>query len=318
MYDIEEVEALEAALDALGDSPTAAQILDVLKAGYRDAAVATALKRTAGGGGGGSSSFESFPFTSEDVQAICDNGVAATLTIFDEPNAGILFTAVTPGAAGNSITVELLAPGGTAALAVDVTDTAISVTLHDVDGTLVSTAAQVIAAVNNDGAASALVTATNAPGSTGAGIPDAAAESPLDNGADPSGVNFLALTTGHPGDRIFGTYCNIETSMNNFSGGCQLAAILDPEGPAGDATALGGAQEWDITSTADTVENGVSLTSLANSAAHIADAGAYWPLTVSEETTIGVILTDDTEDQKAYDELTRKNATQESLMRALR
>ncbi len=98
--------------------------------------------------------------------------VAATLTLGRlAANTQIVLTAATPGLGGNAISVRLLDPGAPdAALAVSVTQKAIAVTLATDDaGALTSSAGDVIAALNDDPDASALVSAANAPGSTGAG-----------------------------------------------------------------------------------------------------------------------------------------------------
>ena len=96
----------------------------------------------------------------------------ATLTL-GAGNAAILLTSKLAGVAGNMISVRLAAPAGAnAALGVVVTGNDILVNLATgaVAGTVTSTAAQVIAAITGNAAADALVTATNAAGSTGAGV----------------------------------------------------------------------------------------------------------------------------------------------------
>lgn len=101
-------------------------------------------------------------------------------------NNAITFTSKVRGTAGNATTIALVDPSATsAALAVTVTGTAISVSLATgANDAITSTAAQVIAAVNAHAAASALVTASNTGASTGAAAVVAVAPGALTNGAD--------------------------------------------------------------------------------------------------------------------------------------
>ncbi len=88
--------------------------------------------------------------------------VAATLTTgVTSSNTAILYTAVTTGTTGNTISLAYVGPGTpNASLSVAVVGQAITVNLAtDTGGTPTSTAADVIAAVNGSGPASALVTA---------------------------------------------------------------------------------------------------------------------------------------------------------------
>jgi len=98
---------------------------------------------------------------------------AATLqTGRTSADTAILYTAASAGMAGNAITVELADPGSnSAALAVTVSGTAITVTLAtDVAGAITSTAQEVIDAIAAAPEAAALVTASNATGSDGSGV----------------------------------------------------------------------------------------------------------------------------------------------------
>lgn len=98
-----------------------------------------------------------------------DAKVAATLATGTEGgNNGITWAAVRGGVPGNSITVALVNPGGTGALSVAVSGKAITVTLGRTSGTITSTAAQVITAIQASVAASALVTVDDTGASTGA------------------------------------------------------------------------------------------------------------------------------------------------------
>ncbi len=98
---------------------------------------------------------------------------AATLTTGRSAiNTEIVFTAASTGTAGNTITINLVDPGGeTQALAVAVAGQAITVSLAtDVSGAITSTAEDVIDAVNADAPAAALVTAAHGGASTGLGV----------------------------------------------------------------------------------------------------------------------------------------------------
>lgn len=83
--------------------------------------------------------------------------VPSTLT-----NQGVTYTAVTPGVAGDAITVALVDPSAnSAALGVAVASNAITVNLAtDGTGAITTTAADIVAAINGNSAASALVSAS--------------------------------------------------------------------------------------------------------------------------------------------------------------
>lgn len=103
----------------------------------------------------------------------------------DDDNA-ILFTAVTPGTAGNSVTVTLAVSGNETPLGVTVVGSAITVAVKTGgDGAPVSTAAEVVKAVNDSEAASALVVADASinPDGEGAGVVAAASATNLAGGA---------------------------------------------------------------------------------------------------------------------------------------
>ncbi len=96
-----------------------------------------------------------------------------SLVAAEAPKAVVLTSKAWGHEGGNGITGQIVAgTGANAPLAVSVTDRAITVTLGTgADGAANSTAAQVIAAINANPAASALVTAAPYRGNTGAGIP---------------------------------------------------------------------------------------------------------------------------------------------------
>lgn len=98
-------------------------------------------------------------------------------------NQSITYTADTPGTEGNTITVAIVAGGAgqeSRALSVDVTGTAIVITpATDGAGAITTTRADVVAAVNGDVDAAALVTAAG----VGATVITALAATPLTGGS---------------------------------------------------------------------------------------------------------------------------------------
>ena len=113
------------------------------------------------------------------------NAVAALLTTsLTGTNNDMVFTAVTKGTAGNTITIAYVDPAvETATEVVTVTGTAIVVTLRSVSSVL-STAAQVKTAVDNNAEAHALVTVANAGGNNGSGAVIALTATALAGGVD--------------------------------------------------------------------------------------------------------------------------------------
>lgn len=114
-------------------------------------------------------------------------GTAASLTLSSAAaNTGITYTATNAGTDGNAIRIRYITSGADSeALAVSVAGTDISVTLAtDIDGALTTTAIEIVTAINADPAASTLVTATVAAGSSGSGIVVATGFSNLTGGLD--------------------------------------------------------------------------------------------------------------------------------------
>lgn len=111
----------------------------------------------------------------------------ASLNIGTPPYAGIHVKAVLGGLDGNDITVALVDPGtSNSPLSVSVTDTDIVVSLETgapYGTTLISTADEVIFALENDPAAAFLVTAARAIGEPGTGVMAAAAAASLTGGS---------------------------------------------------------------------------------------------------------------------------------------
>jgi hypothetical protein len=117
---------------------------------------------------------------------VTDKVAAKLVTGIVGSNNAILWTAKVPGAAGETIKVQLLDPSANSQdLAVSVVgDTVVASLKTGSGGAIESTAAQVIAAVNAHLVAKTLVIAANSGASTGAGVVAAVAATALDNGAD--------------------------------------------------------------------------------------------------------------------------------------
>jgi hypothetical protein len=113
------------------------------------------------------------------------NAVAAALTTaLSGANNDLTFTAKVKGEAGNDITITYVNPGEeTATESVEVTGSDIVVTLRSVSAVL-STAAQVKAAIEANAAANALVSVANANANDGTGAVTAMAEDALEGGVD--------------------------------------------------------------------------------------------------------------------------------------
>ncbi|PPD36012.1 MAG: phage tail protein [Methylomonas sp.] len=116
-------------------------------------------------------------------------------------NNGITWTAVTPGLAGNAITVHLKDPkANSQALSVTVSGSAITVSLAtSIAGAVTSTAAQVIAAITANALASLLLTTAATGSSTGATVVGASVKAQtLSGGADAAfPLNTPVLVTGN-------------------------------------------------------------------------------------------------------------------------
>lgn len=125
---------------------------------------------------------------------------AASLTVGSVAfESAFTLTADAVGIAGNTIQFTLSNPGtASAALTVAVTDRHISVSMAtDANGTATSTATAIIAAINADGDASALVTAALATGSDGSGVPGTRNGAFLQGGFDePFPLNTPVLIAG--------------------------------------------------------------------------------------------------------------------------
>jgi phage tail sheath protein FI len=126
-------------------------------------------------------------------------GIEASTTIdFAAVNSGAVFTAAAAGSDGNQIRVRYVDPADVSqVLAVTVVGNDITVSLAtDIEGELVSTAAEVIAAVNAEVSASALVIASLVDGETGAGVVGSIAYTNLAGGEnEPFPLNTPVLVT---------------------------------------------------------------------------------------------------------------------------
>ncbi|MDH7601914.1 MAG: phage tail sheath subtilisin-like domain-containing protein [Armatimonadota bacterium] len=128
------------------------------------------------------------------------DGAAATLTTGAPGANSIVWTAKTPGAAANFITIALIASGNDAPLSVEVAEQAITVDLAtDSEGVIISTAAQVVEAVAAHAGASDLVTAASAD----TGVVNSVASTHLAGGQDPQDtMKISAINEGKWGDAL--------------------------------------------------------------------------------------------------------------------
>ena len=139
------------------------------------------------------------------------NAVASSLTTALEGNNNdLVFTARTKGVAGDNISIAYVDPEKeTAEESVVVTGTDIVVTLRSVSSTL-STANQVIAAIEGNAEANALVTVAKANENTGEGVVTAMTADNLKNGADG--------TVGVKGQLVFDdSYIYVCTAANTIA-----------------------------------------------------------------------------------------------------
>lgn len=139
-----------------------------------------------------------------------DSGVDAEAASLDtgvvaDDNA-ITWTANDPGAEGNDITVAMVfSDANVGSTTVDVDGSDIVVTLESSDaasGTILATAAEVIAAVQEHDTASQLVSVDDTGASDGTGVVTAVAETPLSGGSNSTGAPIavgLAMTGASDG-----------------------------------------------------------------------------------------------------------------------
>lgn len=145
--------------------------------------------------------------------------VAATLsTNLTGSNNDLKFDAVTPGTAGNSITIAYVDPAGNdAELSVVVVSNAITVNLATgVAGAITSTAEEIADAIAASVPAAALVTAVNKAGNDGTGVVTAMAATPLAGGAPAPTVAVVNTT---PGVNATGLGASIGSTLTDTTNG---------------------------------------------------------------------------------------------------
>lgn len=154
--------------------------------------------------------------------ATAPNALAATSAVATinavAADADVVFTAAQPGAAGNLIRVRYVDPQASSApLAVEVNGTDITVNLGtDVSGDILSTASDVIAAIEGSTEASALVDVALAAGNDGSGVVNAEGWTTLAGGEDePFPLNTPVLVT------------NLSEAIGNAGTSGTLPAALD-------------------------------------------------------------------------------------------
>lgn len=142
-------------------------------------------------------------------------------------NTGILWTAVTEGTGGDSITVHIVDPGGDGTLAVSVSGNDIHVTLAYATGAVRSTATEVIAAVTAHNEASALVIASHDGVSTGAGVVPAEGPTSLANGSNTETFVSVAEVGNITGPNM--TLGTVEATHQTSTSGVKeyIATVLD-------------------------------------------------------------------------------------------
>ena len=149
--------------------------------------------------------FEIYTPDSAAVAAELETGVEAD-------NNAITWTAVAAGETGNSIQISYVIPAPSTALSIATVGLNIEVTLAtDAGGTVTSDAAAVIAAVNADGNAGALIQGASTGASTGAGIMEAMDLTPFDGGQDVTTENLV-------GRRALILYGDLDLQDGNAAG----------------------------------------------------------------------------------------------------
>jgi hypothetical protein len=110
--------------------------------------------------------------------------IAAALTTSLTGNNNDITLTANPGAAGNNVSLTLVNPGSTASASVSVTGSAITVNLAYATGAITTTGAQLVALINGNAQAAALVSAANAASNDGTGLVTALSVTSLSGGAD--------------------------------------------------------------------------------------------------------------------------------------
>lgn len=100
---------------------------------------------------------------------------ATLYTAFETANSNLIFTADTAGTAGNNIRIRFVVAGNSTALSVALATNDITVNLAtNASGVPTSTANQIKAALDGNGAIAALIDTTLSAGSDGTGVPESA------------------------------------------------------------------------------------------------------------------------------------------------
>ena len=127
---------------------------------------------------------------------------ATLTTALDGDNNDLTFTAVPPGTAGNGIAIIYSDPlANSSPLSVSVSVRTITVSLEtNGSGTIISTASEIMAAVNADQGAARWVSAALATGNDGSGVVAAMGSSSLSGGAATTTESFTELSLVDLGD----------------------------------------------------------------------------------------------------------------------
>jgi phage tail sheath protein FI len=172
-----------------------------------------------------------------------EDAVAASLTLGSvDANTGLVYTAATAGAAGNASDVYPRYPrSASQALAVSVAQTTVTVSLAtDGTGAIVSTAAEVLVAIEASAAASALISVADLDASSGAGIVEPTAKVlPLAGGLDASlSLNTPVLVTKRTEAARFGRAGTIPAALDAIwdQAGAWVVVVRVAEGVDDDAT----------------------------------------------------------------------------------
>lgn len=167
---------------------------------------------------------------------------ATLTTALTGTNNDLVFTARKGGPGGNSIQIEYIDPGGASAtLAVTVKGFLISVSLGRAASAINSTAAQVLAEINKNSDAFALVTIANAASNDGSGLVTALSATALSGGLlstlQPSLVNgdatndhYITGNTGNDAGRIV-------VEVVSTDAGAQTVSIMLAPGAVGGVAA---------------------------------------------------------------------------------
>ena len=147
-----------------------------------------------------------------------------TTNMTGHTNNDIVFEHAAGGTGGNSYTITLTNSGGTNALSIAVTGTAVDITLASTSGTITSIASDVITAVNNSPACQFIkFTARNATGNDGTGLVEDFTVQSLTGGVDPvnhtakHGITLIVeLYLSSSADSRLEGYAYLESIEDNF------------------------------------------------------------------------------------------------------